>query len=262
MKPEGLSQTLLYVSDTASHVVNVYTYPKLKSAGQLTGFAFPEGLCADKTGHVWVTDGGGAVYEYAHGGTTPINTLTSGMYVPNGCAINPKNGDLAVANGNVQVLVFQGGLGAPTAYRDFNFSRTTSLGYDNKNNLFVDGLDQSTFFHYAELPAGGEAFTDITLNGFPATQGAGGVQWDGTSMVVGDSAQTLYRTAGSNVIGTTVLTALCPFAFYIVPSTGTVIAPDQCGTNQVGVYPYPAGGSPTKAITSGLFTPYGAVLSR
>jgi hypothetical protein len=128
----------------------------------------------------------------------------------------------------------------PTAYRDFNFSRTTALGYDTKNNPFVDGLDQSTFFHYAEFAGGGEAFTDITLNGFPSTQGAGGIQWDGTYMVVGDSEQTLYRTQGSNVIGTTALTALCPFAFYIVPSSG----------------------SPTKAITSGLSTPYGAVLSR
>jgi len=262
MKTEGKSQTLLYISDTVNHDVNVYTYPGLKYAGQLTGFSFPEGECADKAGNVWITDGGGAVYEYAHGGTNPIATLTSNMYVPQGCAVDPKTGNLAVANGNVEVLVFQGGTGFLTIYRDFNYSQTTSLAYDDHSNLFAVGSDQSTFFHYAELPAGGEAFTDITLNGFPTMQGSGGVQWDGTYMVVGDSQQTLYRVQGSNVVGATALTATCAFAFDIIASKGTVIAPDQCGSNLVGVYPYPAGGSPIKAVTSGMTTPFGVALSK
>jgi len=37
MKPEGKSQTLLYISDTVNHDVNVYTYPGLKYAGQRFG---------------------------------------------------------------------------------------------------------------------------------------------------------------------------------------------------------------------------------
>lgn len=267
MMPVPTSSSLLYVTDTFAKAVDVYTYPGLKVAGQLTGFAWPEGECADKAGNVYIADVGGAVYEYPHGSINRINTITSDMYQPAGCTINPKNGDLAVANGNVEVIVFSGGpSGFPTAYRDFNFSQTNALAYDNQGNLFVDGYDQSKLFHYAELPKGAEAFTDITLNGFNSANGAGGVQWDGAYITVGDAGQYIYRTQGANVVGATLLSgASCVFAYYVKPSKlpGThVIAPDQCGTNLVGVYPYAAGGSPTKSITSGLVTPYGAVLSR
>jgi hypothetical protein len=263
MMANPMSTSLLYVTDTFAKVVDVYTYPGLKSAGQLTGFTFPQGECTDKTGDVYITDAGGVVYEYAHGGTSPINTITTWMYQPDGCAIDPKNDDLAVANGNVQVIVFpNGGTGSPTAYRDFNFTQTNALGYDNHDNLFVDGYDYSHMFHYAELPKGAEAFTDITLNGANFGGGAGSVQWDGTYMTVGDSQQTIYRIQGSNVVGATMLLGTqCVFAYYIVPSKHNVIAPDQCGTNLVGVYPYPGDGFPIKAITSGLQTPYAAVLS-
>jgi hypothetical protein len=262
MQPDAISRTLLYVSDTSAHYVEVYTYPGLKYVGRLTGFAWPAGECVDKAGNVWIADAGGAMYEYAHGGTSPINTITTDMYIPSGCAINPKNGDLAVTNGNVQVLIFPGGSGSPNAYRDFNFSQTTSLSYDHQNNLFVDGLDNSGMFHYAELPAGGEAFTDIALNGFPiGNSSPGGVRWDGSYIAISDSYHTIYRTQGSNVVGTTSLSATCVFGFYIVPSR-TIVAPDQCSKNLVGTYAYPAGGSPIKTIGSGLATPYDAVLSR
>jgi hypothetical protein len=262
MKPDLMSRTLLYVSDTSAHYVEVYTYPGLKYVGRLTGFAWPAGECADKAGNVWIADAGGAMYEYAHGGTSPINTITQDMYIPSGCAIDPKTGDLAVANGNVQVEIFPAGSNSPIAYRDFNFSQTTSLSYDRQDNLFVDGLDTNGMFHYAELPAGGEAFTDITLNGFPiGNSSPGGVRWDGSYIVVSDSQSTIYRTQGSNVVGTTSLQATCVFGFYIVPSRA-IIAPDQCSNNLVGTYAYPAGGAPIKTIGSGLATPYDAVLSR
>lgn len=267
MKPQPAGQALLYVSDFFGHAVDVFTYPGLSSAGQLTGFQNPTGECTDTAGNVWIADeGSGAIYEYAHGGTTPIHTQT-GMFHPQGCAINPKTGDLAVANGNVEVFVFSGGTGSPTVYRDFNFNQTSSLGYDNHGNLFVDGLDTIGNFHYAKLPKGAEAFTDITLNGFPVIQSAGDVQWDGTYMAVGDGVDYIYRVDSSNnVVGATLLTnAQCNTSFYIKPRKfigSWVVAPDQCGQNLVGVYAYPAGGSPSKSIQSGLVAPWGVAVSR
>lgn len=263
MKPNLMSRTLLYVSDTSAHYVEVYIYPSLKYVGRLTGFEYPAGECVDKAGNVWIADAGAAaMYEYAHGGTSPIQTITEDMYIPSGCAIDPKTGDLAVANGNVQVEIFAAGSGSPTAYRDFNFSQTTSLSYDRSDNLFVDGLDTNGMFHYAELPAGGEAFTDITLNGFPiGNSSPGGVKWDGSYITVSDSQSTIYRTQGSNVVGTTSLSATCVFGYDIVPNRA-IVAPDQCSKNLVGTYAYPAGGSPVRTIGSGLATPYDAVLSR
>src|SRR6516225_6984175 len=46
MKPNLLTTSLLYVSDTFPKVVNVYTYPTLKYVGRLTGFQYPLGECA------------------------------------------------------------------------------------------------------------------------------------------------------------------------------------------------------------------------
>jgi hypothetical protein len=265
MKPNLLTTSLLYVSDTFPKVVNVYTYPTLKYVGRLTGFQYPLGECADRVGNVWITDGGGYVYKYAHGGTNPIETLYSDMDLPTGCAVDPRTGDLAVANGNAQVLVFHTGSSSPTVYTDSNFSQTSSLSYDNRDDLFVDGTDSSNMFHYAELPFGSQTFTDINLNygNFPMIQSPGGVKWDGTHMAVGDSQWTIYQIQGSNVVSTTTLSATCVFTFDIVRSRrAPLVAPDQCSGNLVGTYAYPAGGSPIKVITSGLTTPYGAAVSR
>ena len=55
--------------------------------------------------------------------------------------------------------------------------------YDNKGNLFVDGLTDGKFA-FAEIPAGSTTFRNITLSqpiGSP-----GGVQWDWTHIAVGD----------------------------------------------------------------------------
>lgn len=91
MKPTGAAQKLLYVTDSGSATVKVYTYPDLSYTGELAGFVLPLFDCADKSGDVWVSDYGssGTLYEYAHGGTTPINELT-GLSYPYSCAVIPK----------------------------------------------------------------------------------------------------------------------------------------------------------------------------
>ena len=67
--------------------------------------------------------------------------------------------------------------------------------YDNKGNLFVDGFSYpgaSGDFLFAELPKKGAKLKMITLN--PTVFNAGGVQWDGKYVVVGDlSHPMLYR---------------------------------------------------------------------
>lgn len=267
MKPLVPGTALLYVSDTVGHVVDVYTYPNLKKVGELAGFGNPEGECTDRSGNVWIADAGGAVYEYAHGGANPIVTLLADMNHPSDCAVDPRSGDLAVANGNAQVLIFHTGSSSPSIYSDANFFQTAFLGYDSRGNLFVDGMDSSNqFFWYAELPAGGQSFTDVTLNygTFPQLQSPGGVHWDGTHMAIGDTQSTIYQTQGSNVVSTTTISTTCAFDFALTKSRrAPLVAADQCtGGGVVDTFAYPGGGSPIKQITSGLNTPYGAVVSR
>jgi hypothetical protein len=87
MLPEAKNNDLLYVSDPDSpSVVYVYSFPRGRQVGELSGFASgysPWGLCTDKTGDVFVTTVhtssspyDSLIYEYAHGVTTSNQTLT------------------------------------------------------------------------------------------------------------------------------------------------------------------------------------------
>jgi hypothetical protein len=259
MDPAAKSHKLLYISDFGGANVEVFTYPYLRLAGVLTGFRELRGECTDPSGYVWITDQTlGEVFEYRHGGTTPVNVLTAPD--PFGCATSPTNGDLAVSYGAVgQIEIFHNAAGSGTVVADPNFAGTLFLGYDKAGNLFVDGYDSSYKFHYAELPAGGSSFTDITLSQTPV--GSGNVQWDGKYMAVGDTASTIYQTQGGTVVSSTTLGNRCVEQFYIVPSKRKVIAPDVCD-GDAGVFAYPAGGSALQTISGGLISPYGAVLSQ
>ncbi|MGA8534915.1 MAG: hypothetical protein WB615_12480 [Candidatus Tumulicola sp.] len=265
MNPAAISQKLLYVSDPSTGDVEVYSYPAMTLAGVLTGFNGPLGECTDRAGNIWITTEGGpsgdTVYEYAHGGTSPVNLLTfTSAFIPFSCAINPKTGDLAISSfgTEVSVAIFHNAQGTPTMYSDANFFNTNFLGYDPSGNLYVDGTNSSDGFVYAELPAGSSTFVDITLNTTPAQPG--NVQWDGKYIAIGDQGSTIYQTQGATVVSTTTLPTACLQQFYIFPQKKKVVAPDRCNVS-ADVYHYPAGGAPVKTVTGGLQQPFGAVLS-
>ncbi|MGA8534630.1 MAG: hypothetical protein WB615_11020 [Candidatus Tumulicola sp.] len=267
MKPARRAQELLYITDSGSATVKVYTYPGLSYTGELTGFVQPLFDCADNSGNVWISDYGpsGALYEYAHGGTTPIKELT-GVSYPYACAINRQNGDLAVAinreTGSVklgEVAVYHNGSGRPSIHSDHNFTLNTGLAYDNSGNLFIDGFAAGDVFHYAELPAGSSTFTDITLSTTPNAPGA--VVWDGQYIDVGDESNIIYQTQGSTVVKTISLKlSQDTLRGFFVPSAKKLIAPDAYA-NVVGAFNYPHGHSAKKSITSGLNTPWDVVIS-
>lgn len=145
MRPDGGTQWLLYVSDYTYGVVDVYNYKDPhRLYGQLTGFGSPNGLCADTAGNVYVVDSQTYdVYEFAHGGTTPIAIAQDIYGRPNGCAFDPTTGNLAVTNGYVpphypgNVDVFVGGLqGSQTTYSTPVLQSYQPGGYDPSGNFF------------------------------------------------------------------------------------------------------------------------------
>jgi hypothetical protein len=79
MLPEARGNDLLYLAGNDNETIFVYTYPAGKPVGALTGIAGPQYECVDKKGNVFITSSSrysdGGVYEYAHGGTHPINFL-------------------------------------------------------------------------------------------------------------------------------------------------------------------------------------------
>jgi hypothetical protein len=273
MDPEAKSKALLYVSSVLTGDVYVYSYATQKLLGTLTGFTQPYGLCVDESANVWVVnDGASQIVEYGHGGTTPIATLSDTGEYPEGCSVDPTTGNLAVTNfystsGAGSVSVYADARGNPQVYSDPGMTNYRFCGYDSSGNLFVDGVNNSSSFVLAELPKGSGSFTNIDFT--QKIEWPGGVQWDGKFIAVGDTdTGTIYRTnAAGTVKGSTQLTGSDYVnQFWIVASSGRkkhkaagVVAPSQDG-GVLGIYKYPAGGSPTRTIS--VSEPFGSTVSK
>jgi hypothetical protein len=212
------TQYLLYVSDQSAGTVDVYAYKSQKGhlVGQLTGFQFPYGECHDGSGNVYITDfAANAVLEYPHGGTNPVKTIDDSYGYPIGCAVNPKNGDVAVANwessgtGLPGVVIYPGGTGNGTNYIDQDFIYLYPPGYDPNGNLYVQGQTASGNSGLAMLGAGASQLGTLSLSGgtiyFP-----GGVQWDGKYIAatdqsyLGGTTSAVYRISVSGSAATIV----------------------------------------------------------
>src|SRR5581483_4778847 len=90
------NNSLLYVTNTGNGTVTFYSYANgqgsLALQGTLTGFAYPGQPCSDKAGNVFIPDYSlNVTVEYAHGGTTPIQTLPDGG---TGCSVDKSTGNL------------------------------------------------------------------------------------------------------------------------------------------------------------------------
>src|SRR5579863_582795 len=267
MSPEANKSDLLYLDDQTGNVY-VYSYPKGELMGTLTGLPDPQGECVDRKGDVFFTTfGGEEILEYAHGGTSPINTLSNPGEYMEGCSVDKKTGDLAVIDfepttggGGASVAIFANASGSPTILSDANLYLGYQIGYDSKGNIFVDGVDSSRNFEFAELPKGSSSFTEITLD--VAITTPGGVQWDGKYVTVGDAKNgNIYQTdgAGGTVEGTTSLSDSDGIFQYFIDGK-RVVGPNAYSAN-AGIWKYPKGGSPTVTLT-GLTDPFGAAVSK
>ena len=265
--PAAHNGRLLYVADVGTDSLFVYTYPQLSGAGVIWGFGSVNGVCTDRQGYVWVLDTSDSVaWEFAHGATEPIAYVQTGDVsgnpgVGNGCAVNAKTGDLAVAGVGAGFTVFRNGQETHSTYWDYNFFEFTYVGYDGAGNLFADGLlGSSLAFGLVELPKGSSTVNDVTLSG-AAPKAAGGIEWDGRYLDIGDSTSgTIYQTNGSTVLGSVNTGAQCMHGFYILANHKRVIGTDPCNS-QTGVYAYPAGGDAIKTVSGGQLYPYGVAIS-
>lgn len=272
MEPDARrKRELLYVSDSSTYDVYIFSFPRGKLIGTLTGQNNPAGLCADKKGHIFVTQlyGGGHIVEYERGKTTPIETLSDPGYEPGACSVDPTTGDLAVANivsdyfGEGDLLVFPHGSGTPTTYQPpgtGSWFSVNTIGYDNAGNIFFAGSCNSAFCA-GELPKGGSATENVTLSKSPTNCGT--VQWDGKYITFDDQSDgTIYRytfkgTTGTEVSATTLSGSSAVDGSWI---TGRRVAAPQQNGSDILVYQYPAGGAAIKTI-SGVTQPFGTTIS-
>lgn len=281
MLPEAKNEDLLYASDEGGNVY-VYSYPALRLVGQLSGFdAVTQGLCVDREGNVFVptavSNTSGYVFEFSHGGSTPIATLDDPGWGA-GCSIDPKTGNLAVTNifspndepyYHGDVAIYANAQGAATTYTCPYISFYDWAAYDNSGDLFVDGSGvDASGFPLAEMPAGSSTFNDITLNESIEPLS---LQWNRGHLIIASGSRQsrdvidIYRVAVSGgtgtIVGTTSLhTNVVGYdgnGQYWIQSDKIIGAGRK--HSKLGLWRYPAGGGPLKI--AGKFSPWGVVVS-
>jgi hypothetical protein len=267
--PQAKSEDLLYLGgDPASGDVSMYTFPRGKLVGVLSGFSAPSGICSDRDGNIWITNyqSGGPIVEYAHGGTQPIATLqTPKKLMPQDCSVDPTSGDLAVVgyeSGGPQRLAIYDSSGAWKIYRVPSVFETTSFcGYDGSGNLFFDGYstDGDTAYNgLGELRNGAKSINVVNFSpknpSFPSYYPTA-IGWDGTYLAVGAIYGISRYALRKNVA---VLKGQVTFE-----KTGTIIDdwiqggkvvavtgyPNFGSGPLVQIFKYPAGGYPIDGIT-------------
>jgi hypothetical protein len=284
------ASSLLYVSNWGTSKVTVYTYldgSGLVLVGTLTGFSSPAAMCTDGAGNVWIPDAGTRrLYEYAHGGTQPIETIQQKSGYPYDCSIDPATGNLAVAsqhpNGKYQsysvVDVYLKGSRSETAFSTpHGFKEVYFVAYDNASNLYADGTPcayDNCYYKRNGAPGlyrlvnGASEFQRLNLRGATLHQPTA-ISWVNPTLLVGDRDFQKQGTSGAykvfvsgskaTVVGT-------------LPFNGTqqangfsrradrVVVPDYIG-NIVRIYDL-SDGSLVSTLTTEISSPFGAVVSQ
>ena len=285
MSAAAAGHDLLYVTNQ-NGVVNVYRYWQHTLAGVLTSFKHPQGECADAVGNVYIADyGANKLFEYAHGGKSPIRTIDVSPNSPFGCAVNIKNGDLAVANyygydsnarGNIEI--FRHAKGKPVVYSDRYLLGFQSLAYDGKGNLLATngtGYDSSYYgAQFVYLPKNGIKL--IAIEFCPSTScgyygAVEGIQWDGKYWVFANYNDLLRWTIVNNQsqfvdeipLYGAYEEGVGPFWLYRKNLKGLatqVVAGSYFESRDAVFYwKYPSGGNPVGSLTKDLAVPFGVV---
>ncbi|MGA9274172.1 MAG: hypothetical protein WBV67_11855 [Candidatus Cybelea sp.] len=264
--PEARSENLLYVSGNNGYVY-IFSFPKGKLVGTLTGFQEVAGVCADVAGNVWVANSAAFdLIEYAHGGTSPIATLIDYQNYPFSCSVNHQTGDLAVSNvfsikqGQAgSIAVYKSAAGTPKLYAASRFSEYYFLAYGPRAKIYFDGNGYGRNFEMARLYR--DNFTPIEILGAKIAS-PGGVQYAEGSLTIGGADNAgdgiIYRITDQGVVtGATTLIGSSGCMSYEIWKTYAICA---SGNGNVPIYRYPAGGSPIETVGASTY-PFQVVIS-
>jgi hypothetical protein len=253
---------LLYVSNFYSSEILVFTFPGGKRVGTVTGVTDAQGECTSSTsmGNWWVVASGASeILEYAHGGSSPISTLSETAGEATACAVDPTTGNLAATIlGNGDVVIFAGAKGMGKIMST-SLTEVFSDAYNSKGDLFVGGLNGSDAFALVELPKGSSSFETITLN---ETIEGGGLQWSGRYLIIGNSNELdrfgIHGSTGT-LKGVTMLSGGSALAGFWIQKP--YVAGADAGSGDVAIWKYPAGGPPIKILNGPFDLPTGVVVS-
>jgi hypothetical protein len=206
----------------------------------------------------WIVAGADQIteYEVPH---KPIKTLSISSGQPSSCAMN-KQGDLAVGNlRNGEMILFKNASGTGTVIPT-DLAQELFDGYDNKGNLFFDGISKLSQFKLYEIANGSSNIQSIATSN--VIHYPGSVQWDGKYLTVLDQeSNVIYRYAiegtTATLKGSVTLNGAgdCTQTWIAI---GIVFCADAGNDNGV-VYAYPAGGSPIAVLSGNFDLPLGVV---
>jgi hypothetical protein len=260
MLPGSSSGDLIYATGGCDAVC-VFSYPKGELVGSLSLTGAVRGDCSDSAGDVFITNDY-QVLEYAHGATSPSQTLSVPGGQASGCAIDPVTGNLAVVvnDGDKNIAIYPDAQGTPALYS----SHLTSVacGYDNAANLFVSGVGPSTNA-ISELPDGASDFSVLSVGRDLGNPGQ--VQWDGKYIAYEGLTHRHIKVSrlkvsasSATIVGTTrfgpIQNAYLSWIF-----GDEILIPYFRGlkTNQIGLWAYPKGGkqlSKMQGVSNSKFT--------
>jgi hypothetical protein len=265
--PTGKSKIFEYIVDNYGSYATIFDYPKndkpigkIKNVG---GQACTNVLYGYGKKTFWIVAAYNQITEYAVP-KKPIKTLTLPVgESPSSCALDPS-GDLVVGilsgSHSGDLVIFKNATGTGGKPISTPLISEYFEGYDDKGNLFFDGISRQNSPQLDEMPKGSTKITTITTSntiGLP-----GSIQWDGTYLTVTDmdeSAMYRYRVSGTKAtLQSTVPLLGASECTQTWIATGIVFCADG-GNNDGAIYKYPAGGSPIATLTGPFDFPLGTV---
>ena len=209
---------LLYASGGTGTkgAVYVYSYPQGDLVQTLTGLIVPGGECVDASGDVFITAyanpsfTSSKIFEYVHGGKTPLATLND-PGIANGCAVDPRSGNLAVSNGQDasnpygnygDIAIYSQAQGSPTMYYSSHYA-FGFCGYDNAGNLYLAATKaydrRPQLVRFSE---GSASFVPIKVRKpiYAYDEFTPSVQWNGSSMTISSTTAMGARSGASGTI--------------------------------------------------------------
>jgi WD40 repeat protein len=258
---------LLYISETKNVLAFNYARGYIgKLALTIPGFEDPNGLCSGSDSGLWVTDRvSRKIYKYAYGSTLILETIHEvGKEQPTACAVDDKNGNLAVANisgrsGAVRIFKVIDHRG--TAFKLGQLDAPTAVGYDNQGNLFATSTNNGLY----ELTVGGASFSKLSVSGGTFNEPVGVQEVDPDLLITGLSSNgaTGFKVSVSGKSAKIVATIALEGTEQLTSVGGGgryLIVPDS-GSNTVRIYTT-ATGSEVSSLSSGLDAPFGAAVDQ